>query len=82
MLNRFEQHSEAHIGPVREYALRAFGQDEAENWLNTSWRVFNSRTPLDMAREEAGASKVLSYIKDLTSAEEMLAQADIRHKDF
>ncbi len=75
MKNDFANAPGDFTAPIRIQALRAFGEDEAERWLNTGWRVFNNRTPLEMARGKADASRVMDYISNLTGAEEMLTRA-------
>ena len=79
MTNHFDKSDQSHVAAIRAEALRAFGEDEAERWLNTGWRVFNDRTPLDMAR--ADEATVRRYIDNLTGAEVMLRQAAVPHRD-
>ena len=76
-----ERHQEM-LSKIREGAIRAFGQDHAEGWLSRRWRVFDDRSPVEMAGHESDARKVLDYVAQLTAAEDALKRAGIRDGEY
>ena len=72
-----ERHQEM-LSKIQEGAFRAFGRDHAEGWLSRKWRVFDDRSPVEMAGHESDARKVLEYVSQLTAAEDALKRAGVR----
>ena len=46
---------------IRQNAELAFGRDGAQEWLKRSWRVFDHKTPLEMAGHDG--ERVLRYVE-------------------
>ena len=59
-------------------AEQAFGSDEANSWLHTSWRIFGNRTPLDLASNDSGARQVEEFMANMLGADTMMLQAGMR----
>ncbi len=75
-----ERHQEMLL-KIRNGAIRAFGEEQAEGWLSSKWRVFDDRSPMEMATCENDTRRVLDYVSQLTAAEEALKRAGIRDRD-
>ncbi len=63
---------------IIEMAEQAFGRDEADSWLQTPWRMFGNRTPLDLASSEGDAGQVEDFIANLLGADQMMLRAGVR----
>ena len=63
---------------IMELAEQAFGRDEADTWLRTRWRVFDNRTPLDLAARDGEAQRVEEFIANLLGADAMMLRAGVR----
>ncbi len=46
---------------IRRNAELAFGPEGARQWLTRTWRVFDHKTPIEMADKDAG--RVLEYVQ-------------------
>lgn len=66
---------------IRRGAVRAFGEDAGDRWLNRTWRVFDDRTPLEMATRPGGGERVLEYVSYLTAAEDALRRAAVAESE-
>ncbi len=66
------------LSKIRNGAIRAFGEEQAEGWLSRKWRIFDDRSPMEMATCESDTRRVLDYVSQLTSAEDALKNAGIR----
>lgn len=73
-----DQHQKM-LDKIKREAVRAFGEEGAQRWLNRRWRVFDDRTPIDMARHRDGSRRVLDYVSYLTAAEEACREARIKN---
>ena len=60
------------LNKIRKGAEDAFGQDGAANWLNKKWRIFDQKTPLEMA--DTDCTRVLDFIHHLNAEEQAARQ--------
>ena len=74
------QHEEM-LSKIRQGAIRTFGEDSAERWMNQKLRVFDDRSPFEMAYQEHDTNHVLDYFSQLTGAEDALKQAGVPEAD-
>ena len=62
------------LSRIRTLANAAFGE-AAETWLNTSWRVFDNRTPIEMASDEGLTQRVVAFLTGLCAGDEAATPA-------
>ncbi|MFD0917385.1 antitoxin Xre/MbcA/ParS toxin-binding domain-containing protein [Pseudahrensia aquimaris] len=55
------------LNKIREGAQRAFGSEESQIWLNRKSRLFDHKTPLELAQEDA--DRVLNFVECMTGEE-------------
>ena len=63
------------LAQIRALAVQAFGEFGADEWLSQPWRVFDNRSPLDLAGEGEGAGRVIAFLHSLCAADEAIASA-------
>ena len=74
-----KQHKEM-LKRIRNDAIRAFGKDGANSWMNRRWRVFNNRSPIEMASSRSATKEVLDHIELLTSVDITDSGASLRNR--
>ncbi|MDD9908462.1 MAG: DUF2384 domain-containing protein [Ahrensia sp.] len=76
------QHADGHrqmLAKIRSGAVRAFGERAGASWMQRESRLFDGRTPEDMANSDVDAERVLTFVSQLVAAEDALKHAGIRH---
>lgn len=64
-----DKRHETMLSKIRNGAVHAFGTDEADLWMSKKWRVFQNKSPIEMADSANGTEVVLDYIKMLAAAD-------------